>query len=266
MRAALCLLIGAWASSVLFTGTMAKYVAAGIGSEKARYASFSFVTITDTFGGIGGEEEIVTQNGISSSHTFSLPLFDTEYFSAMWATSGDKSVVSNSRGPIVAPGVGHAWGPLANNTNYLTHQTYGAHGNGGIYLRFHNKSEVKVRFRIDYLGSSTLAEPMQGARFDIRPCTIPSSSLLTGGPGYVDPQWFSLDTSDHEVYDWIELEPNESTTSSVHDPKRVGIAWAWRFQDDAGLGVFDAHDTYLGENRWNEEFNVQFRITVEQID
>ena len=254
--AALVLTVGVVATTPL---ALARYVTTATVSASARVAKFSFVATTAQHNGLGGDKEIATAPGVSSSNDFTIPLFDNEYYSAMWAISGTKSVESYNGDPVIAPGVGHAWGPLANNPNFFIHTGYGGHGNGGVYLTFDNKSEVAVRFKLEYLGSSNLQNV---SPIIIRPCTVPSSSLLQpGDTEYIEPVWFTAGSSDQLLYDWIELAPNEKITSAANDPKRVGIAWAWHFNNGD-----DSYDTDLGKNHWNDWLEVKFRITVEQVD
>ena len=276
LRAALLLLIGAWASSTVFTGTWAKYYAAGTGTASARFASFSFITSGQKYLGGGGWgtvngnignaltdhwTEIVTESGITATQTFQLPLFDYEYYGS-GAHSGDITVRGKNKEIVIAPGMGWSEGTQATNPNFG--------GNWSAPFSFRNNSEVRLRFKVELDQTSSLAGvtlflgPVHSA-----PAPYVASAAFPGvliGPSALSSSITMFNDSAH-ADGWYYLNPTDTATFSMYwlwffDAGHAG--WIDAFSGSPGYRPSDTVDTQLGKS--SGYVNLIFKVTVEQVD
>ena len=259
LRAALLLFIGVWASSTLFTGTAAKYVGFGEGHAKARYAAFSFEIGTKKY--LGDDEwendrswdQLVTQDGISASQVFTLPLFGSEYLGV-----GDYNAAPTVKGiggrEVFAPGTGHGWiVGQSNNGNYDA-----ADGHIDCMAEFKNSGEVSVRYRILYVHSPSAAA-----------ANIPL--LMRTYPDQYYAQPFNWSAGQEQVM----LDYDRTAVLHPGQSAKVGFTAVWpfgsgSFWDPVGFGYYadaaanDAADTARGKAAGIIE--LWFKIEVEQVD
>jgi len=300
LRVALLLLFGVWVSSTMISGTLAKYAASGLGTASARFAAFSFVVDTKTCAGLGGTQEIVTIPGIgaTTSQSFTLPLFDTDYYGRT-PNNGIKTVISNDGNPVVAPGIngisdywynpgspgtaGTIWSafyeenkPANNSANFNTASDYRKK------VVFENKSEVTVRYKLEF-DLNSLASITDGNGVMVGVWNL---GVWTSGGTLLSHSRFhrssdnpaaagTLSRSDYPAQystpgllrDWTTLGPNASETLLME------LSWEFTqniFPNTASTATnsWDRPDTALGLAAANGAiwFDPKFILTVEQVD
>lgn len=281
LRTALLLLAGVWASTNLLAEatTWAKYQAAGEGKSSARFASFSFVVgskqynrTTKQWAADNTWDEIATLTGIgaSTSASFTLPLFDTEYY-ATGAASGSPTVKSSNGDMVIAPGTNNAAGVPVRNTNKRSP------GESWKAFVFKNNSEVAVTYRLEFLPSSISALARSTNPFEIT-TYLDGPSPIHLGTTYL--HWNNV------VYNTIHggnfqmrdtktgphpkvLQPGEQETLYFD------LSW-WYYWNGSGANAAtgidhsDEGDTALGKSSAQTSGGIwvepKFLLTVEQAD
>jgi len=273
LRAAAYLLAMVIASLSLLAGTTAKYVASATNAASAKVAKFSFVTNSMPFASQGTvDKQLVVQPGQSASNEFTIPLFDTAYytpadFAGVFTGPGTpiETVTSSNGDAVVAPGTGILIGPGKNNPNLIADHFF-----PGIYsLQFRNDSEVTVRFKISV---DTDESVLHGA-----PIGVYSDS--NGGWGAA--------SNGYILADWQILAPKNTTYcdlaysfawpfDSVDDADYYGpdgVAWRDGFgfvlsdPADSRLGMLAAqHLRGEGPTRDNVTLKLVLKLEVEQVN
>ena len=264
LRAAACLLVAVVASMSVLGGTWAKYVASATVTASARVAKFEVVEIDKPYVSSSktwpASREIQLSKSDASVVTFELPLFDYEYAStpsravnSAGTLIGGTSVSSSGNHLVVAPGTGHGGAPK-HNPNIVWDTTdgniTGAPANPSAVFAIHNKSEVAIRFKIEYdpensllpvvnasTGAVTMKKPEAGdltLPIAIRGygCNNTGSFRLDEWKADKGPKNLYLSRDKSTAYNgftrtadgdaWRTLAPGESISN-------IGVVWIWGY-------------------------------------
>jgi len=259
LRAALFLLIGAWASGSLLTGTGAKYVAAAV-EAGARVAKFSVAVNSKEIAKATGEMTIDVPVSLVDTvllQPATLPGTDPGSSSHSGnGFTGDHSAtrISSVNGSLIAPGTG-----------------------GRIKVEFKNNSEVSVRFSFVTADCSavgtgspalTVAAVQSVNNLSNPGCEIqfsrPTSSGSNSGITVTNGQWGVLSTTLNNG-GWyttaadLVLAPGASVNRYFF--------WRWRFDDANGGADWnrDSYDTALGQ-AGTAELKLTLVFKAEQVD
>ena len=296
LRTATWLLLANMALSGIFLGTVtfAKYVAVADMTSNARVARFDIVEANKTYSYNSSKTwgtalsvpafnsyTGVTRVSNTGSVAFDLPLFDYQYITTAVANpagypvtvdANNRTTGTNAWDLIVAPGTGSFGAPRWN-----TNRTQSTPYNDLVFV-IANRSEVNVRFKIEYVGSSPM-DVVNGKKppFFIRAMggsatsatntswfrtdlvTTGFRNIFTNGAGALamatDPTTTTNGTTNPSYSNyissdgWFYLKAGQQTgtgSGTANVVPNVGIQWGWLFANNISMPTVNG--TTYGES------------------